>query len=258
MNWLFQYRVRLYVRNSLWILPTLSIVVALVAAREVIALETAMGWRGTVSPETARLIMSTVAASTFTLVVLVSSAMLLAVQLASAQLTPRIISLIYRSPYGKVAFAVFVFTFTFSIATLIRIEQTVPLIASYVAGYGFLASLALFIFFTDTIGKTLRPSSALRNVGLAGREVIRDVYPTLLTLDSKTPEPLKILRTTEHRAVPSARDGAVLAFDMSGLVRRATKFDCVIEMVPQVGDFIARGDSIFRVYGDAVGLNDRE
>jgi uncharacterized membrane protein len=258
MNWLFQYRVRHYVRNSLWILPAISIVVALVSVRAVIALELAMGWRGTVSPDTARLIMSTVAASTFTLVVLVSSAMLLAVQLASAQLTPRIISLIYRSPYGKLAFSVFVFTFTFSVATLIRIEQTVPLIAGYVAGYGFLISLALFILFTDTMGKMLRPSSALRRVGLGGREVISDVYPALLSSESKTSEPLKLFRTTPTRIIKSTHDGAVLAFDMTGLINRATRCDCVIELVPQVGDFIASGDPVFRVYGEAEGLSDRD
>ncbi|HEX3145067.1 MAG TPA: DUF2254 domain-containing protein [Pyrinomonadaceae bacterium] len=258
MNWLFQYRVRLYVRNSLWILPAMSIVVALVGARALITLELAMGWRAAVSPDTGRLIMSTVAGSTFTLVVLVSSAMLLAVQLASAQLTPRIIALIYRSPYGKLAFAVFVFTFTFAVATLLRIEQTVPLIASYIAGYGFLISLALFILFTDTMGKMLRPSSALRRVGLEGREVINDVYPSLLTTESKTPESLRTLRTTRPRIIPSTQDGAVLAFDMPGLIRRAEQFNCVIELVPQVGDFIAEGDPVFRVYGGGERLADRD
>jgi uncharacterized membrane protein len=256
MSWLLQYRVRFYVRNSLWILPTISIVVALVTARFLIQFELAMGWRGTVTPDTARLIMSTVAASTFTLVVLVSSAMLLAVQLASAQLTPRIIALIYRSPYGKFAFAVFVFTFTFSVATLIRIEDHVPFVASYIAGYGFLVSLALFIFFTDTVGKTLRPSSALRRVGIAGREVIRTVYPSLQTPETKVPLAPKIARGPEPRVVRNDEDGAVLAFDMSGLINKATKSNCVIELVPQVGDFIAAGDPLLRVFGNPTNLPD--
>src|SRR4051812_5914792 len=223
MNWLFQYRVRLYVRNSLWILPAISIVVALVGARALIALELAMGWRATVSPDTGRLIMSTVAASTFTLIVLVSSAMLLAVQLASAQLTPRIIAFIYRSPYGKFAFAVFVFTFTFAVTTLVRIEDTVPLVASHVATYGFLVSLALFILFTDTMGKMLRPSSALRRVGLAGREVVRSVYPAFRKADSKVPEPFKVPRELAPRVILCEEDGAVLAFDMVGLIGKATR-----------------------------------
>src|SRR5215471_1640034 len=241
MSWLLKYRIRLYVRNSLWILPTLSIVVALAAARAVVGFEIAVGNHSAISPDTARLIMSTVAGSTFTLVVLVSSAMLLAVQLASAQLTPRIIALIYRSPYGKLAFATFVFTFTFSVSTLVRIEDTVPLIASYISAYGFLISLGLFILFTDTIGKMLRPSAALRRLGLAGREVIRSVYPSLRNASSQLPEPLKIPQNFQPRVILNDEDGAVLAFDKTGVLSKATKAGCVIELVPQVGDFIAAG-----------------
>src|SRR5437660_2500785 len=105
MSWLTRYRIQLYIRNSLWILPALSIIAALLAVSLTARIDAALGWRSTISPDTGRIIMSTVAASTFTLVVLVSSAILLAIQLASAQLTPRIIATIYRSPYAKVAFA---------------------------------------------------------------------------------------------------------------------------------------------------------
>ena len=98
--------------------------------------------------------MSTVAGATFTLVVLVSSAVLLAIQLASAQLTPRIISMVYRTPYQKLAFAIFVFTFTFSASLLVQIDERAPLIASYAAAYGFLLDIALFILFIDNFLKT--------------------------------------------------------------------------------------------------------
>src|SRR5215471_16357655 len=228
MTWLQRHRIRLYLRNSLWILPAFSIVAALVAGNVINRIDSALGWHSSISPDTARIIMSTIAASTFTLVVLVSSAILLAIQLASAQLTPRIIATIYRSPYGKLAFAVFVFTFTFSVATLVRIEQTVPLVTGYVAAYGFLLSLALFILFTDTMGKMLRPSSALRRVGLRGREVIKSVFPSLRSADSKLPEPFKLPRNIQTRVILNDEDGAVLAFDLPGVVSKATKADCVV------------------------------
>ena len=258
MSWLLQYRIRLYLRNSLWILPTISIVVALLSAKFLIAFEMAMGWRGAATPDTARIILSTVAASTFTLVVLVSSAMLLAVQLASAQLTPRIIALIYRNPAGKLAFAIFVFTFTFSVATLARIEDHVPIVAGHIAAYGFLISLALFILFTDSVGKMLRPSSALRRVGIAGREVIRSVYPSLRTAETRLPLPSKISRTQETLVIENDEDGAVLAFDLRGLTNKAITSNCTIELVPQVGDFIAAGDPLLRVFGDARNLSETQ
>jgi uncharacterized membrane protein len=258
MSWLKRYRIRLYVRNSLWILPALSIVLALLLANILTQVEHAFGWRSSISVDTGRIILSTVAASTFTLLVLVSSAMLLAVQLASAQLSPRIISMIYRVPHGKLAFSVFVFTFTFAVGTLVRIEESVPVISAYISGYAFLVNIALFIFFIDVLGKTLRPSSALRAVGLSGREVIRSVYPSILTEDSKLPEPISFPRNVKPRIVPNDEDGAVLAFDMVGLLKKAITSNCIIELAPQVGDFIAAGDPLFRVFAESHGPDDDE
>ena len=257
MSWLTRYRIRLYVRNSLWILPTLSIIAALLAVALIARIEAMMGVRTSISPDTARIILNTIAASTFTLLVLVSSAMLLAVQLASAQLSPRIISMIYRMRHGKLAFTAFVFTFTFAVATLAHIEQTVPAVTSYIAAYVFLVNVALFVFFVDMLGKTLRPSSALRKVGLAGRAVIHSVYPSLRSEQTIMPPP-KISRGIPQRVVINEHDGAVLAVHIQGLVKKATRANCVVELIPQVGDFIAGGDPLFRVFGEPRNLSDQE
>jgi len=248
MNWLQRYRFRLYIRNSLWIFPALSIPLALSTVSLLTRYELAIGSQTKVSAETVRALMNTVAASTFTLVVLVSSAVLLAVQLASAQLTPRIIAMVYRNPYQKSAFALFLFTFTFSCGVLARIDDSAPRIASYVAGYFFLADLALFILFIDSIGKMLRPSSAVRLVALSGRSVIRTVYPSLLREDSPPPEPTRAMGDEHSSVVLSTSDGAVLAFDTKGLVVLAQRSNCVIELVPEVGQFIAIGDPLFRIH----------
>lgn len=248
MSWRRRYEFRLYVRNAIWIWPAASILAALLSVVLLNRLDRAMNWQINISVETARTILGTVAASTFTLVVLVSSAVLVAVQLASAQLTPRIISMIYRNRYRKLALAVFVYTFTFAVAVLIRVEDSVPMLSGYVAAYGFLLNLALFIFFIDGMGKTLRPSSALRLVGLAAREVIATVYPLRLKEDVNLPEPGEIIGDSKPRIVPNVFDGAVLAFDLKGLVALGERCDCLIELVPQVGDFIASGDPLFRLY----------
>src|SRR6266550_2926777 len=231
-----------------WILPALSIPVALFSVSLLSRYERAIGSQTTVSTETVRALMNTVAASTFTLVVLVSSAVLLAVQLAGAQLTPRIIAMVYRNPYQKSAFALFLFTFTFSCGILARIDDSAPRIATHVAAYSFLANLALFIFFIDSLVKMLRPSSAVRAVALSGRSVIRTVYPSLLREDSPAPVPTKSMSDDQSKVVLSTTDGAVLAFDTKGLVALAQRSHCVIELVPEVGQFIAIGDPLFRIH----------
>jgi len=253
MNWLHRYRVQLYCRNSIWILPAIGIVLALISAALLTRMDRAMRWQLNVSADTGRLILSTVAASTFTLVVLVSSAVLLAVQLASAQLTPRIITMVYRNTYRKLALALFVFTFTFSVSVLVRIEDSVPLVSAYISAYGFLLNLALFLLFIDSVGKTLRPSVAVRVIGLAGREVIESVYPSFLKEDSVPVNP-KVTDESQPRMVSSLEDGAVLAFDLNGLVALAQQANCLIELVPEVGNFIAAGDPLFRIYRDGKKL----
>jgi uncharacterized membrane protein len=59
-------------------------------------IEGMVGWQANITPENARAVMGTMAASVFTFVVFVSSAWLVAVQLASTQLTPRVIAFVFR------------------------------------------------------------------------------------------------------------------------------------------------------------------
>ena len=249
MSWLDRYRFQLYVRNSIWLFPALSIVVGLIAVTLLHQVDRTLGWELSISPETARMIMSTVAASMFTLVTVGSSAVLLVVQLASAQLTPRIITLVYRNNLRKLSLSIFVFTFTFAVGVLVRIEGSVPLLTSYIAAYGFLINLALFLHFIDSIGKTVRPSSALAVVGLAGREVVQSLYPSKLkTHHPKAETPVELLNRQPSRIIINEVDGVVLAFDRSGLIGLAKDANCLMELVPEVGDFVAAGDPLFRIF----------
>jgi uncharacterized membrane protein len=132
---------------------------------------------------------------------------------------------------------------------LIRIEGGTPLLTSYLAAYGFLINLALFIFFIDSIGKTVRPSSVVRIVALAGREVIHNVYPLQLKIQqASVPKSSDSLKDVPRRIMQSEIDGVVLAFDLKGLVALAERSNCVIELVPEVGDYVAAGDPLFRFF----------
>lgn len=249
MSWVDRYRLKLYVRNSIWILPALSIGAGLIAVMLLNRIDRLLGLEMNLTADSAQTVMGTVASSMFTLVVVSSSAVLVAVQLASAQLTPRIILLVYRSRLRKLCVSAFVFTFTFSVGALVRIESTVPLLTSYVAAYGFLLNLALFLYFVDSMGKTLRPGSALQAVGFAGRDVVQSVYPLKLKREQATvSKPVDTLKKDPRRLILNEVDGVVLAFDRKGLVSLAQASNCLIELVPQVGDFVAAGDPLFRTF----------
>lgn len=252
MNWLQRYRVRHYLNDALWVLPVLGMVAALGAVRVLHRIEADLGWESSIDPDTARTILSTLAASMFTFVVFVCSALLVAVQLASAQLTPRIIALVFNERATRLALTLFIFTFTFSLSVLVRIKTSVPLLTAQAAAYSCLASLAVFLYLIDHVGKALRPSGAVRMVAIQGRQVIESVYPQSLVGNSEeAPGSIDIPPGVSPLTIPNHTDGVVLAFDARGLLNLARRTDSVIELVPQVGDFIAIGDPLFRVYQTA-------
>ena len=153
MKWLPAYRLRQFLRHSIWVLPALGMLAALVCIRVLILIDQQVQWESRFDPESARALLSTLASAVFTLVVFVSSALLLAVQLASSQLTPRIIAIVFKDPVTKYSLTVFVFTFSLSLALLVRIGGSVPVITARVTAYSFLASLVVFLFLIDHLGK---------------------------------------------------------------------------------------------------------
>jgi uncharacterized membrane protein len=250
MTWLQRYRIRHYLTNAIWIGPLVSMAAALGVARLLYALEASLGWASSLEPATAQAALGTLASAMFTFIVFVSSALLVAVQLASSQLTPRIIALVFRDPVTKVSLVVFVFAFAFSLAALVRVTSSVPPLTVHVAAYSCVASLGVFLYLIDHVGKSLRPSGALWAVASLGRDVIDSVYRQRL---SEAPsQPLTAADVTGESAttaITNTRDGVVLAFHVKGLVFLAERADCVLELVPQVGDFIAAGDPLVRVFG---------
>ena len=259
MSWLQRYRFRSFLRNSVWFPPLLGMVGAILIHRLVRWVDLILGWKASVEPDGARALLGTLSASMFTFIVFVFSILLLSVQLASAQLTPRIIAVFYRSRVLKFSLTVFVFTFTFALAVLFRIGDSVNQISLWIAVYSSLACIGIFLYMIDNVGKSLRPISLLNLIGTKGQEVIMDVYPE----PAKETEDLAANAhvITDHassRTIVSVNTGVVLAFDLTGVVELARRTNCLIELVPQVGDFITYGDPLFRLYQGGETITDHQ
>ncbi len=86
-----------------------------------------------------------------------------------------------------------------------------------------------------------------QSVAAEGLAVIETVYPDPFDPAEEhavwSPAPDGEATVVEH----AGRSGAVLAFALPDLVAVAGRADVVIELVPQVGDFLAWGDPLFRV-----------
>lgn len=252
MTWHQWYRLRALVRTAIWIIPLLTMLAAMIAAPSLRYVDRRLGWAFlNFSPDGGRAVLGAMAASMMTFIVFVFSILLVAVQIAGAQLSPRIIARAFRNRVTRVCLGMFVFTFTFTVAVLGRIEETTPQLSALVALLLSLASIAAFLYLIDYLGKGLRPVTILTEVGAEGHDAVVAAYPRLIRSDDDRTEATAPLRPAAppDRVLMSADSGVVLAFDVAGQLALACRTRCLIELVPQVGDFVAVGDPLFRVHG---------
>jgi uncharacterized membrane protein len=251
MTWLQRYRLRSFVRDSVWLPPLFGLLAALVANRLMQSVDRVLVWPSRFGVEGSRILLTALASSLLTFIVFVFSILLLAVQLASAQLTPRVIAHIYRNRVLRLSLSIFVFAFTFDLAVVFRIDASMPRPSVSLAVYSSVASIGMFLYMIDRVGKSLRPVTILTGIGKVGQDVIEHVYPRRLDATENAPGLRAAVQPIgdPRRTVENFRPGVVLAFDPAGLAALARQADCVIEVVPQVGDFVARGDPLFHLYG---------
>jgi uncharacterized membrane protein len=251
MNWEQRYRLWLAARNSLVPWAVLSLVAALVCAPTVRWVGQATGWGlFHFSPDGARAVLGALAGSMPTFIVFVLSALLIVVQLAIGQLTPRVLSLVLSRPRVKAILAMLTFTYVYTLSALGRVEDRVPDLHVSVAVLLNLTCLGGFIVFVQHLSGGLRPMSVMRLVAERGRVVIRSVYSS--PHDPARPEQTvrALLPPGPVEVVESSRpSGVVMAFNGAELVRVATEAGALLELVPEVGDHVARGDPLVRVFG---------
>ena len=120
---------------------------------------------------------SALSSSLLGLIVFAFSILLLAIQIAGGQLSPRVIARVFRTPLLKVVLSVFVFSYAYSLAALSRIGERVPQLPVALAIFASLASLGLFIYLVQRIGEAFRPGTVMTTVAAETRGVIDAMYP---------------------------------------------------------------------------------
>ena len=261
MAWIHRYRVRNYIKSSMWIVPLFFMFLALIFAPILRKVDTHFKWTFfSFGPEGARAIAEGLAASTFSFTVFVFSMLLVAVQIASAQLSPRIIATtVLKDRPAKLALGIFIFSYIYSLAVLGRIEESVPQFSIMITIISSLVSIGVFLYLIDYVGKALRPISIAERVGAEGSKVVERVYPRLITEATDTQSETgdfkfeKPTRVIHH----IGRSNVILALDVHGLTAAAQRAESLILLVPQVGDFVARGEPLFLVLHGTKTIDER-
>jgi uncharacterized membrane protein len=163
--------------------------------------------------------------------------------------------LLSRRPV-KACLAVFVFSYVYSAGALGRVHGRVPQLSVVVAIGLTLVSVGAGLFLIDYLAKELRPVQMLSRTAAVGRLVVEQVYPVFLSAGRDTARPAEraALPPPSDTLVLAGRSGVLLAMDVVGLVAMAKESGGAVEVIPQVGDFVARGDALFRIHPGATAI----
>ena len=257
--WNKVYRTTSYIRSALWFIPLIAILIVLVLAPVLRWLDALIGWRlAGLTVTGAESLFQSVLTLTLSFIVFTFGSLLVAIQVASGQMTPRIIATtLLRDNVVRYSVGLFVFTLILAIMALDRLDTRVPEILTLLTAFLGIACMATFLFLIDYAARLLRPVSILARVAEEGLAVILTVYPNAAgTADEASGTVPLVLAGRRREVLNRDASASVLAVDMAGVIREAQRTDGIIEFVPQVGDFVAHGEPLFALHGRAVRSRD--
>ena len=167
MTWNLRYQVKTYIRSALWIIPFFALLLEQVAGALAQAVDTRLAWRGLeFGVEGAQALLNAITTLTLSFIVFTFASLLVAIQVASGQYTPRIIATtLLRDNVIRYTVGLFVFTSLFGIRDLGRTETTVHQFVAIIAGLLALSCIVAFLFLIDYAARLLRPVTLVQRVG---------------------------------------------------------------------------------------------
>jgi len=206
----------------------------------------------------ARSAIEMIAASTLTFVVFFFSVLLVTVQIASGTLSPRIIARPFQSRALKASLGLFVFSFVYDLAVLGRLEDRVLQLPAFLTVLLSIVCIGTFLFVVEFVGKQLRPATVVASVAREGLRVIRSVYPHPCSGEILSCAPVSPIGSARHTVHHIGTPGVVLAVNLERVFSLAVKHDCLIELVPQVGDYVPTTALLFRIYEGGDGIRSKD
>src|SRR5262245_48849377 len=178
--WGSAYRAASYTKSALWVVPFIAILLVLFIAPTLRVIDGWLGWHiAGLDVAGAKALYETVITLTLSFIVFTFGSLLVAIQVAGGQLTPRIIATtLLRDNVVRYSVGLFVFTLVFAVMSLNRLESNnIPELVAVTTSFLGIACMATFLFLIDYAARLLRPVSIVTRVANEGFGVIASVYP---------------------------------------------------------------------------------
>jgi len=243
-----------YVRGSLWVLPTLSVLAALAAGSLLSLVRTGSGsplaFQGTA--DDARTLLIGITGTMVTVIALLLGLTVVALQLSSTQFSPRLLRNFLRDRPNQVVLSAFVATFAYSAAGLYTVgvsggsrTTTFPRLAVSGAIVLLFVSLGLLVYFADHLVHSIQVDAIMRSVERSTLGVIRD---GLFAGGQEAPE-------VPEWAVPvaSPRSGYVQKVHSRQLLSQAARHGLCLRLRPRVGEHVVAGTTLAWIWRASPG-----
>jgi uncharacterized membrane protein len=254
-----------YLRGALWALPSVAVVLALVAGSGLSYIQLQPGssldaflFQGTA--DDARTLLIAIASTMATVIALVLGLTVVALQLASTQFSPRLLRNFLRDRANQVVLSVFVATFTYSTAGLytvgvkagVRTDQY-PRLAVTVALVLLFVSLLMLVFFVHHLTHSIQIDEVMSKVERTTLQVIDHDLPTAgLSAESPPVPPAWAV------ALPAHDSGYVQTIHPEALLAAAVGSGVVASVTRMVGEHVIAGSPLVMVWWDTPGQSPPE
>ncbi|HWG98084.1 MAG TPA: DUF2254 domain-containing protein [Pilimelia sp.] len=250
-------------RASMWVLPTacmvgvLALTFLLLQYRpDTSTLLQRWLWPG--GPSSASSAMQTLATAVVTAASLTFSAVIVALQLASQQFSPRLLRDFTRDRLTQIALGTLLSTFASSLTVLrsLHPDRPLPVAAlcwAYLLG---LVSVGLLMAFLAHIMRQLRVDTMMRTVHRQAVRTLDGAYPDYDAGAHRHPPPDRVT-STEAAVVRAPGSGFCERIDVDALVRAAAAADAYVRVLVRPGDQVLLGTPVLYAWrGTGAGIDE--
>lgn len=252
--------------GSFWFLPAVMVLASIILAAVMLTIDGSesdfstapLSWTHAGSPEGARAVLSTIAASMISVAGVAFSITIATLSLASSQLGPRLLSNFMRDRGNQIVLGTFVSIFTYCLLVLRFIRssddiQFVPHFSVTLALALAIISLGVLIYFFHHVSSMIQAQNLIAQIGteletsierLFSRQSERSPYEYELRQEADIPDDLE----ANLASITARSSGYLQAVDYEILTKTAINEDLLLQMQYRPGDFVAKGSELVAVY----------
>ena len=246
------------VRSTFWALPVAGIILAVAAGvllpgiDDAIELPDPIAFSG--EPATGRSVLQVVATLAVSVAGVSFSVIVVALVLASQQLSPRVLQNFQRHPLNQAVLGVFLGNAAFSLFVLASVDgdgEKVPELSIGIAMLVSGLSLALFALFLHHVVRSLNASAVIRRIAADGHQSVHAPYPVGVGREPENEDDAErraeeLCRAAEAVEVRAPRAGYVASVQAVEILEAAEELDAFVEQRPAIGEFVVTGGLLAR------------